>query len=536
MAGYQVEKKQGETADPLKELGEEACRRLADARCQKNEARKDIQEALFFTRTRLCYNIDSTTKASKNRGKEQEEDLATGIGAEVSEDFATEVEAAFFPQGTRWVESSVDQTQLAELDDPGAAADVVKAAKARDEAIFSSINASNFSSELGGALDPHAAVGTVAWWIDKPHNTRPVCCSAVPIRELEFNVEADGSVGDRFRVRHVRGSKVKSVLPDVKLPEKVTRKISNEKNCTVEIVWCFWRDWSQPEDNDRWIHVLLVDKIAVHRDDLEGEGCVPLIIARFSPDPEYAWGFGPSIKALQDYRVLDVITAGTQDRVDVAIAPPIGYPDDGVTDFEGGLEAGKAYPMRPGSGRDVVPLYHPGDADLGFYTASDLERRIRRKHFADYPEQKGDTPPTATQWADEMVKAQRRIGTPGKKFWREGPYAIYRRFEWLLDQDGKLPPAEVNGRKLTLIANNPATQAADAQKVQVAGNLMTMLLNFFPQTAQAAVDEYKTAVNMKTLMKDDVVVLRDQQQVTDLVNTILGAAQDAGIVPGGQQQ
>lgn len=534
MADYQAEKDR-KAADPLKELGEEACRRLADARCQKNEARKDIQEALFFTRTRLCYNIESTTKASKNRGKEQEEDLATGIGAEVSEDFATEVEAAFFPQGTQWVVSTVDNAALGDLD-AGQKADVIAAAKARDEKIFAAINASNFSSELGGALDPHAAVGTVAWWIEKRHNTRPVCCSPVPIRELEINVEADGSVGDRFRVRHVRGSKVKSVLPDVKLPEKVTRKISNEKNCTVEIVWCFWRDWSQPEDDDKWIHVLLVDKIAVHSAELIGDGAIPLIVARMSPDPEYAWGFGPSIKALQDYRVLDVITAGTQDRVDVAIAPPIGYPDDGVTDFEGGLEAGKAYPMRPGSGRDVVPLYQAGDADLGFYTASDLERRIRRKHFADYPEQKGDTPPTATQWADEMVKAQRRIGTPGKKFWREGPYAIYRRFEWLLDKDGKIDPVQLEGgQRLPLIANNPATQAADAQKVQVAGNLLTIAKTYFPETSQAAIDELSTIKNFKDKMKDELVVLRDQGQVTELVNNILGAAQDAGIVPGGQQ-
>lgn len=517
---------------PEKTVSEDACQRLKDARAQKSEARADLQEAYFFTRPRLAWNIESTAKASRRRD-EQQEDLATGIGSEVSEDFATEVVSAFFPQGTNWVETTLDESELDEIE-PAERADLEKECKAREKVIFSSIRASNFEAELGSTLDPHAAVGTVAWWIDKPYNTRATICSAVPPRELEFNVEADGSVGDRFRVRHVRGAKLASVLPGIPLPEKIRQKIKGEKNCTLEVVWCFWRDWSRPED-EVWKHVILVDRIAIHEEYLSGEGCLPLIIARFSPDAEFAWGFGPSIKALQDYRVLDVITAATQDRVDIAINPPMGYPDDGVMDFENGLESGKAYAMRPGSGKDVVPLYFEGNADLGFYTATDLERRIRRKHFADYPEQKGDTPPTATQWADEMVKAQRRIGTPGKKFWREGPYQIYRRFEWLLEKDGKIDAIQLNGQKLTLVPNNPATQAADNQKVQVAGNLLTMLKSYFPETSQAAIDERATADKLKALLKDEVVVLRDEAQTRELVQTVLGAAQQAGVLPTGEQ-
>lgn len=516
----------------MKGLGEDACARLKDARAQKTEAEKDLQEAYFFTRPRLSYQVSSTARRP-NRRDDQGDDLATGIGSEVSEDFATEATAAFFPQGTDWVESALDQSELTGLK-PEDIADLKADAAERSKIIFAAIRASNFESELGTVLDPHLAVGTVAWWIERPFNTRPVSVQHVPASELEFNVEADGSVGDRFRVRWVKGSKLKSVIPGVTLPETVARKVRDNKNCTIEVVWCFWRDWSDPE-NDKWIHVLLVDKIAVHQQILDGEGCLPLIIARMSPDSQFAWGFGPSIKSLQEYRVLDVITAATQDRVDIAIAPPIGYPDDGVLDFENGLEAGKAYPMRPGSGRDIAKLYFEGDPDLGFYAATDLERRIRRKHFADYPEQKGDTPPTATQWVDEMVKAQRRIGTPGKKFWREGPYAIYRRFEWLLEKDSKISPVEINGRKLTLVPNNPATQAADNQKVQVGVQVLGLAKSYFPNTAAAAIDERATIDNFKKLTKDEVVVLRDQQQTTELLQTVLGAAQDAGVVPGGAQ-
>lgn len=522
-----ADKKQENASFPDESVGKDACARLSDARSQKTEARKDIQEALFFTRTRLCWDVESKSRSTRRRD-ESEEELATGIGAEVSEDFATEVVSAFFPEGTEWVESSLDESALVDFEESDKA-DLKEMAKERNALIFSAIRASNFEAELGTSLDPHASVGTVAWWIEKRFNTKPVSVAGVPYKELEFNVEADGSIGDRFRVRWVKASKVKSVIPDVDLPSSVQRKVDSNKNGWIEIVWCFWRDWSEPE-GDTWKHVLLVDKLAVHEQTLEGEGCLPLIIARFSPDNDFAWGFGPSIKALQDYRVLDVITAATQDRVDIAVAPPIGYPDDGVTDFEGGLESGKAYPMRPGSGRDIAKLYFEGDPDLGFYTAQDLERRIRRKHFADYPEQKGDTPPTATQWIDEMVKSQRRIGTPGKKFWREGPYEVFRRFEWILKKDGKIEDIEFDGQTLALIPNNPATQAANNQKLQTGLQVLSIAKANFPETAAAAIDEHATIAKIKELAKDEVVVMRDEEQTRELVTGILGAAAEAGVV------
>ena len=514
---------------PAKEVTDEAVGRLKDARSQKNDARADLQEAYFFTRPRLSYRVDSDRKPKRIADSERD-DLATGIGSEVSEDFATEAIAAFFPQGTDWVSTELDESELTDLDAPDVQ-DIRAQAETRNKLIFSAMRASNFEAELGPSLDPNLAVGTVAWWIDKPFNTKPIITSHVPTTELEFNVEADGSVGDRFRVRWVKGSKVKSVIPEITLPDRISHKVQRDPKCDIEIVWCFWRDWSEPE-NERWTHVLLVDKEAVHKQTLDGEGCLPLIIARMSPDSNFAWGFGPSIKSLQEYRVLDVITAATQDRIDIALAPPISYPDDGVLDFENGLEAGKAYPARPGSGRDIAKLYFEGDPDLGFYTASDLERRIRRKHFADYPEQKGDTPPTATQWIDEMVKAQRRIGTPGKKFWREGPYEVYRRFEYLLTKDGKIADIEIKGRKLTLTPNNPASQAADNQKLQTGMQVLGFVKSYFPETAAAAVDERKTIDNIKRLTKDEVVELRTEQQSRELLGNILGAAQDAGIVPG----
>lgn len=527
MANETVKAKASDEARfPSKEVTKDWLARLEDARGQKTLVEKDIQEGYFFTRPRLSRVVSSRSPVkAKPTSNDDAAELATGIGGEVSEDFATEVIAAFFPANTNWVVSTSDAAILAGIKTEDL--DGFRTAiAAYDKTVFAAINGSNFNAELGLALDPDASIGTIGLWIDAPGGGRPYQVEHVPTRELEFSLDPNGDPGDRFRVRHVRADKLRAIIGDVTVTGQTEEKIRKDPRCYIEVVWCFGRDWSKPHD-DVWNHVLLVDKQAVHETSLEGEGCVPLIIMRFSPDKLHSWGNGPAIKSLPEMRVLDVVTAATQDRVDIAIAPPLGYPDDGVLNFEGGIEAGKAYPMRPGSGRDIAKLYFEGDPDLGFYTAADLEKKIRRKFFADYPEQKGDTPPTATQWIDEMVRAQRRIGTPGSKFWREGPYQIYRRFAYLLDKEGKLAPVKVNGQGVSLTANNPATQAQDNQKLQIASQLLTLVKSYFPITSQAAIDELRTIENMRKLVRDEVIVLRDPALVEQFVGQLLSQANAA---------
>ncbi len=497
---------------------DEVKRRLADARSQKSAIVKDLQEAYFFTRPRLSNIVQSTSKPDR-KGAEDIDDLATGIGQEVSQDFSTEMIAAFFPPHTKWAESSIAD----EIDDQ----DLLDEITAYDAAVFAQVRQSNFDAELSVALDPDAALGTVALWITAPGYGRSYRVEHVPIRELEINIGPYGEIDDRFRVRWVKSSKLRAVVGDVPLPEKVRRKVDGKNDGWIECVWGYWRDWENPSE-DAYVHVLALDGEVVWDDLTTGDGSCPLVVATFSPDRLHAFGNGPAIAALQEFRILDVITAATEDRVDIAIAPPIGYPDDGVMDFEGGIEAGKAYPMRPGNGRDVVPLYFEGNPDLGFLTMDKIEKRIRRKFFADYPEQDGKTPPTATQWVDEMIRAQRRIGTPGLNFWRVGPRAVFQRFAWLAEKDGLVERPQLSGTALTLTPNNPATQAQDQQTVQTALRLLGVAKSYFPVTSQAAIDEMATIKGLQTLLKDKVIVFRDESEVRALVQQVIGQMSAAG--------
>jgi hypothetical protein len=152
-------------------------------------------------------------------------------------------------------------------------------------------------------------------------------------------------------------------------------------------------------------------------------------------------------------------------QIDFTLDPPIAFPDDSFANIEEGIETGMAYAIRPGTGGDIKNLYEPHPTNAAIYQTQDLIQGIKRGFFLDFPEQTGDTPPSATQWTDEVEKAQRRIGTPGRPFWREFCAAVFLRFAYLLEKAGVNQPVEVDGKRISCVPVNPAEIAAQAQDV-----------------------------------------------------------------------
>ncbi len=510
-----------ETVSPRKALAQEAEDRLIACREQKSRVELDLREGYFFTKPRLSRTIRSANQPDKSLPNEDEAELATGIGAEVSEDFATELIAAFLPPHFDWC-----RTQAGEQVDEETWKTVKDDAEEIDQAIFRAIRSSNFDAELATALIPEAGIGTVAMWIDELNGYDPINVQHVPFRELEINVGPYGGVDDRFIVRWCRGRHVNAMVPGANFSTKLEAKIRKGPTKWFEIRRGFWRLW-EDSGSVRWQYVIQVDGEVVFDTEYRGEGSCPLIVARFAPDKLNAWGNGPTLDALPFLRMADTMAQTTQDRMDIAISPPFAYPDDNVMNFEGGIRSGMAYPMRPGSGT-IQPLYFEGNPDMGLFALRDVETAIKRKHFADYPEQRGDTPPTATQWIDEMIKAQRRIGTPGLKFWKEGPAEYFLRYRYLLEKRGTIEPLTADGRSISVRPYNPAAKAQEQQEVQVGTHLLELVKTFFPATFEAVVDQVKTAVNLQQKLGDRIVVLRSEQEAGALVQQLIAAAGQVG--------
>lgn len=488
----------------------EAKDRLADCEREKANIRVDIEEAYYFLAPRRVRQAqNSSADSSKPRDADE---LQTSLGMEVADDFVTEIIESFTPPEAPWAER-----KSMPMDDKSAEQALNDKAKAEDEKIFAHIRASNYYSEKGKAAVPDLAIGVIALLIKDPGRGLPIEVLGVPIRELEMGLGPDGRIDDRWMKRNTKYRNLPSLLPGLTMPDEVQQKMRDEPNSVCCVKWGWWRLWAEIGDVT-WQSVIFVDDHLVNQARLVGEGSCELVIGRFGATPDFAWPDGPAIKCLPDYRQHDELRAAVIENVDFSLRPPVSYEDDGVLNLSNGIESGMAYPKRPNAGRNAFErIYEPQPIDAALLDEQRLTQRIRRMHYVDFPEQKGKTPPSASQWLDEMVIRQRRIGTPGYSFWREEPYETFQRFRYLLEKRGVVKPIELpNGASLQ--PQNPAQRAHDNQEVLTGTRLLQICATAFPQTLQVSIDDIKTMENFKNKLGDKMVVFRDEEQLKQAVD------------------
>lgn len=520
-------------AEPSKsidsELEAEAVERLEECRRQKAEWELDFRECYFFAAPHRSRNVSSRTATTI---KPQDAGEAnTSFPCELSGDFCTVMMNTFMPEAEKWA------TRKAGMEIPDAARPEMEAQIAKsDGIIFEAISASNFYSEFAKAADPDLAMGTIALWIEDSRPNEGIICQAIPLHELEGSLGPHGAPDTRFHVRHTTYRHLKALIPGVPLPAEIETKIKEKPGDKVELRRGFWRDWESA--GVCWFHVVMIGKKLVKSVKLEGAGSCPLIPARFNPMPEWFWGNGPLIKALPDIRQLDSLAGAKTTNVDFSLRPPVSWPDDSMANVEEGIEAGFAYAVRPGSEAAIKNIYTSPSPQVAIYDQQDLKQQIKRLFYLDWPEQRGDTPPSATQWLDQMTMAQRRIGTPGMPFWKEGPAEFFLRFQFLLEKRGVIQAVKVDGKQVALVPYNPAQRAANMQEVAQAARAIEMLAPAFPEGWKIVVDDKATIENItKALEANRLVSIRKPEDVKAAIGQLSQlAGGQAGSAPAAAAQ
>jgi hypothetical protein len=514
---------------PNEALTKEALERLEACEKQKTEYDLDIREAYYFAAPHRARDVKSGQAPSETKPTDSAT-RNTSIASEVARDFVTEVMDAFMPQADPWAERKPGMFLPKEVQE-----EALKKVNEQDPVIFAAIRASNFYEVAPMAFVPDLPIGLTAIWIEDLRPSENIVVQAVPLRELECNVGPFGDIDDRFVVRHTRNRHVEALLGTeifAKVPVAVKTKIKEKPAERTALRWGYWRLWDR-RDDIVWQHVVMVDKIVVHYVVLVGEGCCPLVPIRFNPSPEWACGNGPLIEALEDFRLLDTLEADKIDHIELALRPPTAYPDDSFAAVENGIEPGSAYPVRPGSENAVKAIFEGGNIEAALFETAAIEDRIKRKHFLGFPQQRGKTPPTATQWLDEMLEKQRRIGTPGMPFWREGPAQIFLRFKYLLEKRGIIEPVKVDGKTVALTPYNPAQRAAEQQEVAMAVRALEICMGMFPEEAKARIDGGKTMVNIIAKTRANLIEMRDDDDLQAAVALIAQLMSGGGTPEGG---
>lgn len=515
--------------DPLKALGKAALSYIQDSRTHKTDFEKDFKEGYFFAAPHRARAMHS--EAPKNTPTEDEALCDTSFAVELSEDFVTLILNTFMPEHEQWAKREPG------MDIPGVAREKALAdIEESDTAIFKAISASNFHAECAKGFMPDLAVGTVAMWIEDKGVWAPLHCQAVPIHELEICLGPDGSVDFRAVVSHVKMKHVKQHLPKIALPKEVEDRIGRQPNGKTVIRRCFWRDWSETT-KIVWQYVAMVGDKAVHAARLEGPGSCPLIVGRFGPCPEWSWGRGPLLKSLPDLRQYEALVRDRTDHSELSLRPPVGVPDDSFTNFEGGIEPGMAYAIRPGTGGDIKKIYDPPPVNAAVYDQQDREVRLKRMFYLDWPEQRGKTPPSASQWLDQVTESLRRIGTPGIPFWKEFAAEVFNRFAWLLEKRRTIEPVMVDGKMIPLIAYNPALRAIEQNEVAAFARFAEIGGQAFPEEWKIKTDGGLTLETLaRKIGANKIWVQRkaeDVQNAVDLMAPLLGGATPGAPMVGG---
>jgi hypothetical protein len=169
------------------------------------------------------------------------------------------------------------------------------------------------------------------------------------------------------------------------------------------------------------------------------------------------------------------------------------------------------------------------------YQHEEMEHRMRKLFFIDFPEQSGDTPPTLGQWLDQMARAQRRIGTPGMAYFREGPMQYFLRFKYLLERSGVIQRlVSRNGSLISTRAMNPAQRAAEQQEIAQTVQAIQILGQAFPEEFKLRVDGFGTMQAIIAKMRVKLIKFRKPDDVAgalDQISKLMG-----GQAPQGQPQ
>jgi hypothetical protein len=435
-------------------------------------------------------------------------------------DFASDMLATFTPGYADWVDMkpvrALGRAEMRRIEAPLVEYQGV---------LFDEIRRSNFAEAAQEAYFDLAS-GTVAMLIQDLDPTRPIHCQAIPVVDLLIERGPFGGVDGRWREFHLRRADIAVLWPDARMPDDDGgRAGADRQDMEICVTEGLWRDWSD-RGTETWRYVVMTSSAVILDDVFRGAGCCPMIAARWMTDSTTAWGCGPLYTAMPDVKTVNKLNELILKSCDKAIDPPFVYDDDGVLNFQQGIVPGTAIPRMPGSTVDV--LESRARFDVAYFSQDDLRMSIRRAMFQDKPDQRGKTPPTATQWLEEARQTARRMGAPAGRLITEWQYPIIQRFAWLLGRRGTLPKVELNGQ---IVALHPVSPLIRAQQQDVALRLDRFLEilggRFGADAVNLLVDQFQAAGVLRQALGVDAFVMRDEAQVRQLIETAAQAAQQA---------
>lgn len=490
---------------------DEFSRRFSAAKAHRSEYMEETAREIY----KFCFNgREREWDGAKNRTDYDADEIFADLIPTVAEEFHGELYSTMTPENTPWVAfeagNAIDEEIASEAE-----AELLEF----ERAIAKSIRTSNYYQE-GPSAFQDSVVGTQAMWVERKGLGQPINCKALPLSKCFFMLGPNG-LEDRFYRESYYYRDLPALFPRAQFSKKLRDKIDKAKTGRAVVVWGFWRDYKDPLA-PQWVHQIRVDNESIGLDeDLGFEGACPIVAGRFNPIPGSAYGRGPGVRMLPSMRVLDELSRMVLEGMDRALDPAFSYVHDGLTDLSDGIESGMGYPRMPGADNSIEPIALAGNLDYGFFSQERLEMQIRYGFYRE-PEQRGKTPPSATQYMGEEQKQLRRMARPAGPLWGEFVVGLLKRFEFIEREDG----GSLQDQRLPLIESgvviprpiSPLERAQAREDVITAQSIMEIAnQNLGPEQAALLIDGPATFGNIKSSLKDQIVQVRTPEQIRQII-------------------
>lgn len=483
--------------------------RLADAKAWRDRAEPFIKDVLRFCCPGREHDFSNRLT---DIPQENDTEVFISIGEDLATDLAGDLVTYYSPAEVKWAEY---QVTIPVAEDQADA--VTELVQEREDQLFELVQASNFNDISPALMFEAASHGTTAVWVQKSHAMQPIHFEVIPPHQLYIT---PGHLGylDRFRETRVKAQTLKALFDGwpVNLSDPTLAELMKKPRAVVTVIWGFWLSWTDP-GNPRWLCEITVNGKRITPDeplDLGPmAGSCPLLVGRFNPQTGKPWARGPGWKALPDLRVLDKVDEIVLSGLDQSITSTLIYPDDGFLDMSEGIEAGRAYPANRTFTRDqIYDLSRSVNVDQGWFTEERIEQRIRTAFYQDGPRQRGETPPTASQWIDERRRVQQRVGKPSAPLWSELYVPLVQRVEFLAVEAGKMHEAITHdGQSITVMPISPLQKAQNQDKVMVARSNLDLAFSVLADQTASVIDPVATMKNIVKASGDELTVIRKEQ-------------------------
>lgn len=506
-------------------LLKEAERRLKSCGEQRRDFEEDYREAAKFVMPHGVRDFSGQT-AMRRQKPDDAYELFSSIARAAHNDFSSDVVNTFLPRHAKWAKAEAGIRIPEDQKDR-----ITQQIGGFEKSVFDAMAASSLY-DVAPQFMQHLSIGTGGIWIQDLGAATPLHCEVVPFTELKIGMGPYGGIDIRFWEKPVPYADLPDMFPGRTFHSEIQAKIKDKSTAMANVTRGGWRIWSDPGVY-QWRYIVMIDcKDMVESTVLRGSGCFPLIIGRWNPCPGLAYGIGPTLDALADIRTDDELAYVLMEGLDRVVNPAIVYPDDGMLNFGAGIGGGYAFPSLPGSARDIKTLELGGRLDHGYFSQTEYERRIRRLFFQDKPFQRGATPPSASQWLGEATEKQQRLGAPAAPLWSESISEIWMRFAYLEQIRQGFAPIKLNDGSIVLLRPiNPVIRGQKEEEVLQAVRIMGIIVqNYGLQMAMALVDP-ETITNIKSALGDELVKLRDADEIAMLIGQFLAAGTATG-APG----